>query len=495
MSKKNKKLSRCVLISSLISFPFTLLAELEITPELDISEIYTDNVTLAEEGQEESDFITRLAPSLTARLRSSSTNLDFIYRLEHFISAEDSDRNATYQQFQLNSNTELIRDNFFIDLFANKDQTVIDPDEPISGNYQDTGNRTDIVTFDISPYLRFPVFSFAQSELRYRYLSLNYGDDGVTDSDLNQINFSVRSNRRSRRFTWQFIYDARETDFDDELAIIPDFLPLLVDANRDRVAKLEDVSLELNYRLNPSLALLGTTGYEKNELTDTYKTIDTNISVASSSDKISDSYWDLGFTWDLTRRTALELRRGERFHGDTYYGSFTGRGRFTNWGLSYTESFTTEVEQQINQLTRPDETLDPSSGTGPYTADPYLLKRADFNYEYSKGNNRFVITAYDLQREYIFTTNYRDEEYGGQARIDWRMLPRTTLSLTGNYQYQFREQTNSKTITREIGLRATRQMSSRSSGYLEYRNYNVEDVPTAVTRIENSVEARLEFTF
>lgn len=472
MSKKYQKFSNHILILSLISFPITLYAELQIIPRLDLSEIYTDNVTFAPLGMEESDYITRIAPAISIRERGRRNTLDFFYRLEHFIYASDSERNATYQQLRGNFNTELVRENFFIDVNAAKYQTVIDSQRPVYSNVTLTDNRTDVESLGISPYLLFPISNFAQSELRYRHDKLNYDDDNVTDSVIRQGILNIRSNQRSSRVGWLLAYEKQEIDYE----------------NTDNDVITEDASLELRYRLNPSFAVLGTTGNEKYEYPGSPGIPD-----------VTNSYWNAGFIWDMTSRTTLELRRGERFYGDTYYGSLTSRSRFSTWGLVYSESFTSAAEQQISSGNPvPDDgdigVIQPPPGSGTLTVEPFIEKRAELNYQYDRGFSGLQMNLYDVKREYQIT-NGEEKEYGGQALINWQLMPRTMMYLRGYYRDLEVVQTGNRTITREGGARVTKQLASDATAYLEYRRVHVEYTEFSTTSVENIAELTLELTF
>lgn len=480
MSKENnKKLSYCILISSLISFPITLRAEFILIPSLDLSAIYTDNVTLATQGQEESDFITRIAPGISARYRGSRTEFLLDYRLEHLMYAEDSDRNATFNLLEADFNTELVRDYFFIDADASIYQTVIDPQNPVFSNVQVTDNLTDANTAGISPYLLFPIFTVAQSELRYRYQYLDYDDETLSDTETQQIYFIARNLQRSRRFSWSMVYDKVRLEYRDAENGFYD----------------EDAYLELNYRTTPNFALLGSVGQQKIEY----------FNVINVED-LSDSYWYAGFIWDFTRRTTLELRGGERYDDDTYYGRLASRTRFSNWALSYSEDITTAAQQQLeNQAfeqtdssgapVENPEAANVNFGTAPIdNLEPFLEKRFDLNYTYGKGGNAVLISAYDLDREYLISRTL-DTEYGGFARLDWQVQPRTILSFFGSYESLTREATDTTVVSRDIGLRATRQLANMISGFLEYRYNKAESEETMQTAEENIVEATLEMTF
>lgn len=479
MSKAKKKLSRHVLIPLLISVPIISYAELQITPTLLVSGLYTDNVTLAQTGMEESDFITRISPGIIANLRSNSTTFDFVYVIENLLYAEDSNRNSSFQQLQANLNSELINDYFFVDANANKFQSVIDSSDPVFSNVQLTNNRTNVETFGISPYMQFPVFSFAQSELRYRYTDINYDDNLVRDSVVQQINFFVRANQSSRRISWMLNYDNQVIDYKDTTN---DFIR-------------EDINLDLSYRASSSLALVGLIGYEDVEYVDIV-----------NAPNITDSYWELGFAWDITRRTYLELRVGDRYDDDTYYGRFASSTRNSIWEFLYAQDLTTAANQQLSRVgVSVNETTEVSGDTSETTntnnqgaaslsAEPFLEKRLSFMYRYNLRGNGVLIYAYTLERSFQLSSEL-EKDSGSNTRIDWQVLPRTVLSFLGSYQNRFFETRNSTIISRQLALRATRELSSYASGFLQYRNIRANFVEAGTSNVENIIEATIELTF
>ena len=348
---------------------------------------------------------------------------------------------------------------------------------PVFSNVQLTNNRTNVETFGISPYLQFPVFSFAQSELRYSYTELNYDAVSVRDSMVEQINFFVRSNQNSSRLRWTMNYDNQLIDYKDTTN---DFIR-------------EAIGLDLNYRTTPSFAVVGLIGYEDIEYVDVI-----------NAPNISDSYWGLGFSWDITGRTNLELRAGERYDDNTYYGRFASRTRNSIWELIYLEDLTTAANQQLSRVSvsqaesaadTPDSELtNNDQGAASLLSEPFLEKRLSFSYRYNLRGNGILINAYSLERSYQLSSEIQKDS-GSRIRIDWQVLSRTRLSFLGRYQNRFFEQTNRTIISRQIGIRATRELSTYASGFLQYRNIRANFVEAGTSNVENIIEATIELTF
>ncbi|KFI19047.1 exosortase, partial [Nitrosococcus oceani C-27] len=102
-------------------------AEWRFTPLLAGGEIYTDNVTLAPRGEEESDFITQITPGFSLRGRGSRLQLGANYLMQNLFFAKDGDRNTTFHRFLGLARAELAKDHLFFDLRATVFQALISP--------------------------------------------------------------------------------------------------------------------------------------------------------------------------------------------------------------------------------------------------------------------------------------------------------------------------------------------------------------------------------
>ncbi|ADJ28643.1 PEP-CTERM system associated protein [Nitrosococcus watsonii] len=102
-------------------------SEWKFTPLLAGGEIYTDNVTLAPRGEEESDFITQITPGFFLRGTGSRLRLGANYFMQNLLFAKDSDRNTTFHRFLGSARAELAEDHLFFDLRASVFQALVSP--------------------------------------------------------------------------------------------------------------------------------------------------------------------------------------------------------------------------------------------------------------------------------------------------------------------------------------------------------------------------------
>ena len=94
-----------------------------LAPSLTLRQTYTDNVTLAPEGEEEHDHITQLIPAVSfcqnrQRIR---TQADYQAQILHY--SEDSDRNEVLHRGNVDSTAVLRQEMLFLDMGARYDET------------------------------------------------------------------------------------------------------------------------------------------------------------------------------------------------------------------------------------------------------------------------------------------------------------------------------------------------------------------------------------
>ncbi|KFI22352.1 exosortase, partial [Nitrosococcus oceani] len=107
-------------------------AEWRFTPLLAGGEVYTDNVTLAPRGEEQSDFITQVVPGFFLRGAGSRLQLGANYRMQNLFFAKDGDRNRTFHRLLGLARVELFKNHLFFNLRANVFQALISPTGAVS---------------------------------------------------------------------------------------------------------------------------------------------------------------------------------------------------------------------------------------------------------------------------------------------------------------------------------------------------------------------------
>jgi uncharacterized protein (PEP-CTERM system associated) len=313
----------------LLFAPASGAAEWTVLPRLSLSETYTDNVRLGggfggvggfgAGGNAGGDFVTQINPGGVIRGRGRRFNLDIDYTMNNLIYAENG--NLTRMRHQLNAagTGELIEDLFFIDGRASIMQQNLSMIGPQAiNNVNVTGNRTDVRTLSVSPYLRRRFGSFATGEVRFLHNEVTSSTSFV-DSSANAYTANINSGDAFKILGWGLNYSNQTIEF----------------TRSGREAELERSFGNLRYMVTPQFALTATGGYERN-------------SFISIRGKNSSPTWSAGFMWRPNERTNIAFTGGQRFFGNTYNGVASYRTRITVWDVSYDENITT-FNQQAQQ--------------------------------------------------------------------------------------------------------------------------------------------------
>ncbi len=323
------KISCFILIILCFYSPFSEAMEWDFSPRLTVSETYTDNVRLGGAGiggggvgnAEGDDFITQINPGLKFTGVGRRLNISTNYRMNNLIFAKNS-RYLIRHQLNATTTAEVIKDFFFIDGAARRSQqnaSALGPQAVDNANL--SGNRLDLRTYNVSPYLRYRFKTFASTELRYtRGIVESSGGNAILalrNSQRDSYQFNLISGSAFRTLQWGLNYNKNIIHF----------------TSFNREIKMERSIANLRYNLSSEFAFTATGGYEDNRFGSALRK---DVSAPS---------WTVGFFWAPTRRTDLNFAVGKRFFGDTYKGDFNHRTRLTTWSAHYVEEVTTFNQQ------------------------------------------------------------------------------------------------------------------------------------------------------
>src|SRR5262245_38923593 len=156
MNNKNKirvSVRRVLLLTAAAGWLTSAGAEVTFNPEIAVSGIYTDNLTLAPAGAEENESIAQVRPGLLLSLRSQRIEADLDYQMENYFFAGDSQRNQTFHELDADWRSEAIEDYLFFDATARVSQALINPEELVPySNYIETENRADYTAAELNPF-------------------------------------------------------------------------------------------------------------------------------------------------------------------------------------------------------------------------------------------------------------------------------------------------------------------------------------------------------
>ena len=378
-----------------------------IAPRLEAALYYNDNVTLATPGQEQEAYITELKPGILLERDGRRFNGRLDYTLQVLNFSGDIDRTDTYHQLLANSTTMLVSQLLFLDAGASYSQQFISPDDDIAlDNLSVTENRTDVLTYSLSPYVRQQYGSTANAEYRIGSQRVEYKESATVDqidSTNSSAFITVESGPRFNQLRWGVTYSYDQIDYDEEG----------VDTT------LQNTLLGLRYQLSPKFGVLTNIGYEDNE----YEQV-------AGEDPPSGTIWSAGFAWTPSRQTSLEITTGERFFGSTASFNFRHRARQTEWLLAYTEDITTTPQLLAEYETGGD--LGSGVSANPIlrqTTSVIFLKRILFSFSLETSKTIVNAELFKDQREYQ-DTNQQEDVLSADISWRWRFMPRTTAILS-----------------------------------------------------------------
>ena len=285
-----------------------------VQPSLRLRESYTDNALLAPSGQQQSDFITEIAPGIAILGNGPRLQVHLDASWRKFLSQRSADSNR--QQLQGAGHADLIGDWLQLDAHASISQHSISPfGAPAIGDLPSSANHSTVRVASISPVLRHAFQALGTAELRYTRSQVS-SDDALLASQSDELALQLAGAPRAGGWNWNAGYEVRRTQ-DSRLA----------------AQRMERASAGLRYPFNRSWAGTASAGTEK----EGYE--------SSSGGHPRGRYWSAGAIWTPSARTSVAFSTGRRFFGRTYSLDAHLLQRHTNWSLQYSEDITTMPAQ------------------------------------------------------------------------------------------------------------------------------------------------------
>lgn len=333
----------CVIVIFITLYPVSrAAAQLAITPMLNVSETFTDNVAIGltqgvgggglggvgsgglglggfgfGTAAKRTDLITQINPGVTIQGTGQRFDLNAQYVMNNLIFARNSNLTRIRHMLNANGNAEIIRDLLFVEGSALISQQNIGLlGAQTDSNVFATGNRGTIQVYSVSPFLRYRFQDFATTEIRYSRNIVKSGVFGFRDSQRNGFQFGLNSGSSFTKVGWGVNYSNQMIHLNG--------------VNRE--IEMERSIANLQYFLTRRLSLTASGGYERN-------------SFISIRGRPSSPTWSAGFVWKPNPRTDMQFSVGQRFFGDTYSGEINYRRRLMDFRVLYAEEITTFNQQ------------------------------------------------------------------------------------------------------------------------------------------------------
>lgn len=324
-----------VTLAVLLATPLAGAADWKFVPNVTVTETLTDNVKLAPRGSEEGDLVTQVAPGFELRTDGPQLKARVNYALQATLYATSDTASNVSNLLNATATATLIRDLLYVDAKAGISQQSISLFGAQSfNNVNANGNRTDVRTYSISPYLVNRFGSFATSQLRYTHEAVSSASALLSSTNTDRLNAQLNSGPRYIRTTWGLQASTAKTTY-----------------NNLQSVDQSQASANVGYLIVPTLRLTATGGYEKN----TYFTV---------GDKPEGAFYNAGFVWTPSSRTSITATAGRRYFGQTYFLAANHRARNTVFSINYNDEITStqgqfEAAGRINTSSQLDQLYSP----------------------------------------------------------------------------------------------------------------------------------------
>ncbi|MBN8279081.1 MAG: TIGR03016 family PEP-CTERM system-associated outer membrane protein [Gammaproteobacteria bacterium] len=461
-------------------------AAVEIGGKIIVGAIYSDNITLAQDGAEDGDVVYRAVPTIdiTASGRRYDFNLD--YSLEALWFQDQPDSTEAFSQGNTTLDIEILEEHLFLKSLASVSQAVIDPEQPFAtSNVPQIGNRTDAIRYQTGPEWRQDILG-ASLVVSYDVGRVQYSDDLLQDGDYQNLDTDLTGPERERGLTWEVHHEYRNYDYE----ISPN-------------ARRQLAELSLVYHLRGGWAPFASAGMES-DVED------------RSSASLEDGIWRAGLRRE-TARNSFEAFVGERSFGSSWGARFQqqyGADSGDYLRLAYRETPRTNEELDATL----DKPVTGGTGTPPVTPPPpvvppdvvapgtgqyYLSKRGDFIIARTFNRSTVSANAFYEDTETLDQDTPADSDSTRQTGLallwTYQLGARTQAGLDGYYaNRQFSrvsgEDDEDDIVRARVAL--TYMLGSRTSvsGYVGYEDRSGSDVPTN-NYSENQVGLFLGRTF
>ncbi|MCG5524367.1 TIGR03016 family PEP-CTERM system-associated outer membrane protein [Ectothiorhodospira haloalkaliphila] len=443
----------------------------DFTPRVSVSQTYTDNVNLASSSDDkESESVSQLNTGFSLSRDGGRTDLSLGYNLQSLAYWGDDSRNTVNHTFSGNSNTELLRETFFVDASASYRERLVDGRDGFADDTLTDGNRTGVATYRISPYWRQQFGRFAGGEVRYTWDKTDYQDATIegSGSESNRVQASLNSGPQFTTVGWGVTYSWDQVDFED-----------------GSQTTFESIEGLVRLNLTPQFSVFAAGGQERNDFEQD----------ATRSDP-DDSFWRAGFTWLPTPRTSLDAFYGERFFGDTYGLTLNHRFRHAALSIAYSETVTAQsrvelVDPEADIVTDP---IEDSSDLFEIVPDVFISRQLTVSVSGQKSKVSWAVRGSRQERE--FETARGDQNVNTlTTSASYQLAPRTSAQASLQWQGTDYDVDNRKDDLYALSLGLSRTLGPRTSASLTYRHQQRDsDLPDGDYE-ENRVTATLSATF
>lgn len=475
----------------------------QVTPFLQIQEVFSDNIKLEGAGDQTSAFVTALNPGVSIFGQSAKSLFNLNYQMQNLYNARGDGDISIFNQLQANENLILVPDHFFINARGTYSQQNLDNTQIANDNISGSGGRTNVGTFGITPTWRTRFGNYANALIQVDFDSLSSGADQDTFSDSFNLGERIflNSGPEFQRVSWGLSFinsdnfrtsgDGNDVSFQNSNAIIRTFINrqfnLFAQGSyiNNSFQATEDLSNGFAYTIGaqwrPSNYYGISAGYGNNR----FVTVDLSPNrrlnwMVTFRDN------DIGLNSGRTWQTLLNYR--------TPKANFTLRHD--------NDTTTTQAILLQQQLVTVD--VDPNPLVNrpvqlvfniPTLTDEVIERKLwNLSFSYFTGKSRFGVNGFLEDRTFLQSTD-RETVSGINGIWNWQFAPRTNAFFSPGWQLIDRDISSSTDNRYDIAIGMNRVITNRLTGSLEYRHLNQSSDEQDNTFQENRATASLLLRF
>lgn len=379
----------------------------ELATDIEIGLIYTDNLNLEADGDEDGSAVYLLSPTFTLSTDGDRLDANIRYRPEAYFYEEAPDSDQVFHILDADMTATLVRDAFFVSALATNFQSIVTPDDRIpTTNIPLTGNRLDTRLYEIRPYWDQDL-GFARVLAEVAFADTRFDEFDTTlnpfaqDNTRRTSNFNLNNHAKQQGVAWGVNYQYRRLDY--EQSVPWDY---------------QRAGIDLGFWSSSSLRVFGSYGAE------------TAFDNFFEPD-MDDEFWEIGFQYAPNQRLNLTIAGGERTFGESYRVDFSYQLRRGQTELSYSEQPASRGDTffGIQPLVGGDN-LDTFLNR-PAGSDRFVRRRGDWTTTVKLAKTDVSLRFFYENRDLRTTAEgvpLNDEVFSGAAlRFDWRLGSKSTM--------------------------------------------------------------------
>lgn len=488
-----------LLLSALlmINIPYPLLAgELTIRPTINMNEIVSDNIDLANENTE-NEYITRVIPGIIIDSKGGGLSLSVDYAWENLFYAKNTSNDNSYNKLRANAIAEIEKNAFYLNASGTIRQQVINSENKVVFDNINPAARSNVTTYVVGPTFRNHFGTYADSNIDFRFGKVDYTNTNqLSDSDILRLNMDVTSGTGFGVMGWDLNYTLDKTRR----------------AVGDKT-KLESITADLYGQTSHRINILARSGFLNDDIqsvrgVDNGYFFSLGLSWAPNSDLTMDATYgtnneDFNITYNPTQRTALQLSYLNRDvganPGSRWTGLFHHEVRHFSWDISYSEDTT---NLQLLELSLGPSRLVNIGGTEVNlnevifrpTDEDFVIKTLRFGFAANRAKSTLQLNASREMRDFKASED-QDKFYSCDILWDWRFAARSSIGISGGFFNRHFSASDVDDVFWYTGATISRQFRPKINGDIGYRYIDRNSEGSSSDYKENRLEIGLSVQF